>query len=62
MKVSELLTILQNPDYADFEVEMIVTEEPSNGSIFPKVSTFVVDDIADIGYSAKIVALSGVIK
>lgn len=62
MKVSELLAILQNKDYADFEVELSVTEPNTEGAVFPTITTYTIDDIADVGYSSKVVLLSGIEK
>ena len=62
MKVSELLALLQNKDYADFEVELVVTEPNTEGILFPTITTYIIDDIADIGHSSKVVLLSGIEK
>ena len=61
MKVSELVNLLQNDDYADFDVELVVTEPNKQGKGFPNVITYKVDDVADIGHSSKVVLLSGVL-
>lgn len=54
MKVSELIEKLS--PYEDFDVEFVFTDGYSK---FPNVRSFEVEGIADIGYSDKVVLLSG---
>lgn len=54
MKVRDLIEKLKN--YEDFEVEAVYVDN-SNVGKFMNIATFKVVDIADIGYSEKVVLL-----
>lgn len=57
MKAEELIEKLKN--YKDFDVEFIFSEEPTNGSYFPTIRHFKDLGIGDIGYSDRVILLSG---
>lgn len=55
MKVSELIEKLKG--FEDFDIEFITTE---NTEKFPTITAYSITEIADIGYSDKVVVLEGV--
>lgn len=57
MKGRDLIEKLK--DYEDFDIKFIFSEEPCNGSYFPTIRHFEDLDVGDIGYSDKVVFLSG---
>lgn len=59
MKVSELIEKIK--DYPDFEVELTVLGRPTSNKNY-NLETISITDVADIGYSSKIIALDGELK
>lgn len=57
MTVAQLINKLKG--YDDFDVEFVFSEEPCNGSYFPIIRKFKDLEIGDIGYSDKVILLSG---
>lgn len=55
MKVKDLIEKLKN--YEDFEVEAVFVNNANPNGKFMDLSTFKVIDIADIGYSDKVIVL-----
>ena len=55
MKVKDLIEKLKN--YEDFEVESVYVDNSSSENKFMNLSTFKIVDIADIGYSDKVIVL-----
>ena len=55
MKVKDLIEKLKN--YEDFEVEAVYVDNSSSENKFMNLSTFKIVDIADIGYSDKVIVL-----
>lgn len=55
MKVKDLIEKLKN--YEDFEVEAVFVNYANLNGKFMDLSTFKVIDIADIGYSDKVIVL-----
>lgn len=56
MKAKELVEIISK--YPEFEIEACYINEPKLDDKFLNISKFKVDDIADIGYSSKVIVLS----
>lgn len=57
MTGQELINKLKG--YEDFDIEFIFSEEPCSGSYFPTIRHFEDLSIGDIGYSDKVILLSG---
>lgn len=55
MKVKDLIEKLKN--YEDFELEAVFVNNANPNGKFMDLSTFKVIDIADIGYSDKVIVL-----
>ena len=55
MKVEDLIKKLKG--YEDFEIEAVYVDNSSSENKFMNLSTFKIVDIADIGYSDKVIVL-----
>jgi len=56
MKAKDLIKILS--EHPEFEIEACYVSEPKQGDKFLNISKFKVDDVADIGYSSKVILLN----
>ena len=56
MKGNELIELIKSRNLEEFEVEFVFMD---GHNIFPNIRVFKVTDIADIGYSSKVLRLDG---